>query len=62
MLVVYILIVFIFDLVCSQLEMLSAQPPQLLAMLGFSSSVLQNEIQKHRNMEKLKVVLGHTFV
>jgi hypothetical protein len=39
----------------SQLEMLSAQPPQLLAMLGFSPSVLQSEIQKHKTMEKLKV-------
>ena len=39
----------------SQLEMLSAQPPQLLAMLGFPPAVLQNEMQKHREMEKLKV-------
>lgn len=35
--------------------MLEAQPPQLLAVLGCPLQVIQSEIQKYEEMEKLKV-------
>lgn len=35
--------------------MLASQPPQLMAILGFPPEVLQAEIQKHGEIEKLKV-------
>lgn len=42
--------------VCSQLEMLAAQPPLLLQALGMPLEMIETELKKLEELEKLKVI------